>query len=260
MGASWARASFAVLAVVGCANAVELSLGVRSGLNLGTWYGAHDFTYTYGGETYTARVDDDRTPKPGIDVDAVLSLRFKRWLALQTGLGYTMKGYRRSGPVEFMGTRIEYTEVLNISYLEVPLLVKVVAAADLGDIGFYAGAAYDVRVGVDGYYRASSADEEPETEDMSRETKNDLDHMLSRHDLGIAGGIMFEAGRGPVRFLIDLRYTHGLLKVYDNVNRLPTYIAAAGVPDHKNLCFTLAAGVTYTFGRGAADSDRARGD
>ena len=66
---------------------------------------------------------------------------------------------------------------------------------------------------------------------------------------------MFQFGKGTTKFVLDLRYTHGLLNVYENNDaaielarksgdtETANALQTIGVPAHKNMNFSAGIGI-----------------
>ncbi len=180
-----------LLALVAWGSAAELSLGGRAGLNLATLSGDVE--------------DEFLTVSPAIHAAVDIELRSSRWLGLQSGLAYTMKGARWSYERENAdGEESRAHDDSRVSYLEVPLYLqvrppvawKISPAVYVGPaLAFFLGAVKSVEV--DG-------------EEVLEESRNEGARNV---DLGVSAGAAALVALGPGQAFLDVRYTWGLLSV-----------------------------------------------
>jgi hypothetical protein len=210
------------------ASAVEVSLGVKGGLNLATFYGEDTEGYY-----------DDRVMKPGMVIGAALGLKLADMFAIQPEVLYSQKGYAMSG--EIMG--VEYKGAYKMDYIEIPVLLKFLIPAGPVTPNLFAGPALGLRAAVGGYDEVDG-----DREEFDDDTKTEMKESSNVVDFGLAMGAGIDIGVGPGSILIDVRYTLGFLKIA----KLSQDMEDAGMTEDdltadKNGALGFAVGYAFNF-------------
>jgi len=180
-------------------------ISIRGGLNISQMH-----------ERIAGRdVAKDATLKPGFHLGPTFSFNLIKPLALETGIFYSSKGLRNKGKNGFDETT--YLEKLNLSYLEVPLNIKVkIFERNLSLYGYCGG--------YFGYALWGSLYSNPDTskdEDFYTRVnwKRGMDFAIKRMDFGADIGFEVKTTKSAigVNFLLGLK---GLSYVHNSwVNR-----------------------------------------
>jgi hypothetical protein len=117
---------------------------------------------------------------------------------------------------------------VKLTYIEFPVLARYRVPIGVGDtaVHVYGGPAFGVKVGDKQRFRFEGEDDWEDLDD-------DTDQELKGADVGLAIGAAVEFNM----FLVDLRYTHGLVNINDDVD-------ADDLPV-KNRAFTIAVGYRF---------------
>ena len=136
---------------------------------------------------------------------------------------------------------------LNMSYIEVPILCKLVGSFKRGTtIDLYLGAVPAYRVSVDGGVRAS-VDDKIQYQSMSKQDAKLIRNQTSNYDVGAAIGTSLTLNyMEKVNLLFDVRYTLGLLKIYYNDQDSPI-TGAIGDSKHRNSVVSILVGCFVNF-------------
>jgi hypothetical protein len=239
--------------------ALDLAFGLKGGLNLSAWRGAESFeTDVYTG--YPQQVDpyEYRSVKFGPNAGLFVGIKPLEFLEIQPEVAVSVKGLREVDRASAGYSTAKFVQSTSVTYLEFPVLLKLLVQGLYSVAGFYTGPALAVRTAVGGYARLT-IDGDSDRENYTSAMIDTLNDMLARVDFGLASGIMFHVGRGPVKFVIDFRYTHGFAQVYDNIDLaregavesgdwdLVELLDDMGVPKHRNMNFSTLIGFCYDF-------------
>lgn len=239
--------------------AINISFGVKGGLNFSSWRGADDSEFDNQNVGDQIGPYEDRTVKLGPNIGLFLNLRLFKLFEIQPEIVYSSKGIRQEEENTLPVGPSKMVYVTSISYIEFPLLFKFVIPRSISEnkrICIFAGPVYARLLNVSGYSRITN-NGETDKQKMSSSIKKIMSGMLEENDFGISFGIMFKVGKGPGRFIFDLRCTPGFIQIYDTVEPLDggvgaeveTYtIANAGsnnIPGHKNLNISGLIGFSY---------------
>lgn len=159
--------------------------------------------------------------------------RLGSWLSLQPEVGWVSKGEQTSysitympigGPVQYQ--TIDYQYDTRLDYLEIPVLLR----ADIPTGWFFepyvlAGSGVAFRTGSSVAFDFTSTAASPPPGPAS------VRHAAIFEDMGTLGNPRFEnvdwsviggggvtLGRGPIRIVMDARYTHGLASIYQSID------------------------------------------
>lgn len=165
---------------------------------------------------------DDRQAKVGVNVGAYANIRFSEQLAFQPELQYSLQGNKYTEREEILGTTYKYENKANLSYINLPLMLKWYAYDGLNfefgpQVGFNVGAKYKTT--------AIATNSEGT---VTTESDGDIDD-IETVDFGLNIGAGYEL---PMGLNFGLRYTHGLTDIVKD-------------RDVKNS--VIALGIGYTF-------------
>ena len=210
-------------------SALEISLGVKGGVNLTNFYGAEE---EYGLDPY-----ENQKVKPGIAAGAALQLKLANMFAIEPEVLFSQKGQKASSNGS--------SEILYINYLELPVLAQFLIPVPVVTPIIYMGPAFDFKVGeIDGKTEYSSG----LSVTMTDNERKALDKNFSGFDLGLALGGGAEIKAGPGKVVFDVRYTLGLVKVYKLTDYLKDIgITESDLPKDKNGALMFAAGYLFAF-------------
>ena len=196
----------------GLARPASLEKGLKAGLNFANLRGA--FAPVAG---FKARL--------GFVGGGYLALPVNSALAFQTEVLLSKKGAKTGSlSTDPNGNPTgAYNLVVDLTYLEIPVLARISLPATGGIVpSAFAGPSFGIKLG--GKVRT----------DLPGQLDADLGE-LKAVDVGVAAGAGVRVGRGPVKFLVDARYTTGLSDIYD-VN---------GNLESINSVFSLTTGVSF---------------
>ena len=182
-------AFLAALLVPAAASAAVGVIGIRAGLSVATLHGA-----------LPTDVVLQNGWKLGFGGGILLSIPLAGGVSLQPELNYVTKG-TSLGTVDLTdstGTSFGTAEILTaLAYLEVPVLARVSLPGGLVSPYLVAGPVLGIRVSQQLRIKGSVS------------FATDLQDFRAV-DLGVAAGGGLELGRGPVRAIVEGRYTRGL--------------------------------------------------
>jgi len=165
-------------------------------------------------------------------------------VSIQPEVLYTRKGAKTSGYLE--DVMVEFK--LNHDYVEIPILVKVAIPTE-GQVTptFFAGPAI-------GFKTAAKAKVEASVGSVSGSGDIDISNAADV-DFGLAFGGGADFATTNFTIVLDVRYTLGLTKVYDDTDpwdesavltELPISDSDTGIaPDVKNGAFTVMVGIGF---------------
>lgn len=167
-------------------------------------------------------VSDDKEAKVGVNVGGYANIRFSEQLAFQPELLFSLQGNKQTEKEEALGTTTTWESKNNLSYINVPLMLKWYAYEGLNfefgpQVGFNVGAKYENTMKITNNNGT-----------ITTESDGDLDN-IETVDFGLNIGAGYEL---PMGLNFGLRYTHGLTNIVKDV-------------DAKNS--VIALGVGYTF-------------
>lgn len=216
----------AVLSLVIFSNssALEISAGVKCGLNLTKFYSADKIII--GVDEFNEVVLDPyeyQVIKPGFTIGAALQLKLKKMFAIQPEILFSAKGQK----LEFDN----YTQIINLNYLEIPILFELLIPAGIITPSLYAGPAFAFKLG-----KVNGKDEYDNT-----------DKCVNGFDFGIAmgGGIGIKAGPGNI--IIDARYTFGLTKIFKLTDEMKLIGITEEYIKNRNSALSFEAGYLFNF-------------
>ena len=169
---------------------IVVGLDFKGGLNVANMYGDD--------------VSDDVSIKLGAAVGTGVGIKIGMF-AIQPEVLFSMKGAKEEGEIVIVDSTFNYEIVVKLSYLEIPILLKINIPADAVIPNFYVGPALAFcMVAKD---KLTFNNEEGDEEDIKDVIKS-VDFGLS-----MGGGLDIKAGHG--RVIIDIRYTLGFVTVND---------------------------------------------
>ena len=207
--------SFAVLLFVTgtFVHSMELNLGIKGGINLGTMYGEY--------------VDDlsdgmDKKLQPGLIAGLGLQIKPVDLFCISPEVLYSGKGVN----MEMSGEGITANMRILSSYLELPVnFAFVIPAGNVVMPKLYAGPVF-------GFNLTSEIEYEIDGDSETEDTKDDI--SVFEFSLDFGGGCDFDLGPGLL--LVDIRYTLGLTTL-DNDSSDPA--------DVKNGTLSFMAGWAF---------------
>lgn len=167
-------------------------------------------------------VSDDKEAKVGVNVGGYANIRFSEQLAFQPELLFSLQGNKQTEKEEALGTTTTWESKNNLSYINVPLMLKWYAYEGLNfefgpQVGFNVGAKNETTMKI-------SNNDGTITTESDRDIEN-----IETVDFGLNIGAGYEL---PMGLNFGLRYTHGLTNIVKDV-------------DAKNS--VIALGIGYTF-------------
>lgn len=167
-------------------------------------------------------VSDDKEAKVGVNVGGYANIRFSEQLAFQPELLFSLQGNKQTEKEEALGTTTTWESKNNLSYINVPLMLKWYAYEGLNfefgpQVGFNVGAKNETTMKI-------SNNNGTITTESDGDIKN-----IETVDFGLNIGAGYEL---PMGLNFGLRYTHGLTNIVKDF-------------DAKNS--VIALGVGYTF-------------
>jgi len=181
--------SLVLLLLVATQSFAQIKFGVKTGLNITNMLSKND----------DEKFSKDFVMKPGLHLGATAELPISESFAMETGLLFSMKGYKYD--------KNDYRYTLNINYLEVP--VNAVYKINLEEIsillhtGPYLGYALSGKVKSDKEMFGENGDKKKYT--IKFGNNKDKDDMKP-----LDFGLNFGAGIGINSFIIDFQYGLGL--------------------------------------------------
>jgi hypothetical protein len=222
--------------LVGSASAVEMSLGLKGGLNLAKPWGID--------KEKSLINEDDLKMKPGLVIGGACEIKLHEMFSIQPEVLFSVKGMKMEGEMEFLGLTFDYAQEVNINYLEIPILFKLNIPAGAVVPNFYVGPDFAFRIGVGGW-----VEEDGEKEDLTDEDIDEIKESTNVFDFGMAvgGGINFAAGPGS--FVVDVRYTMGFMKIYKLSDEMEeSGVSDDNLPPEKNGALSFMIGYMFNIG------------
>lgn len=199
----------AALAVFGMSQTnAQVKFGVKAGPQITNLVGNDDL---------------DANSKVGFNVGGYANIRFSEQLAFQPELLYSFQGAKAEETVSIEGATSKTEAKLNLSYIQVPLMLKWYAYDGL-NFEFGPQVAFNVA----GKQKVKNTITGAGPLDGTTEVSSDIDD-LETIDFGLNIGAGYELSNG---LNFGIRYTHGLTEVIKD-------------SDLKNSVFAL--GIGYTF-------------
>jgi hypothetical protein len=191
------------LVIFSNSSALEVSGGVKLGLNLTKFYSGETIEFV---DEYFDEIEYDpyesQVIKPGFAIGAVLQLKLKEMFAIQPEINFSAKGQK----LQFD----DYTQIISVNYLEIPVLFQLLFPARIITPTLYAGPSFAFKIGKvngrEGYVG--------EGENWTDEIRDYTDRSVNGFDFGFAMGGSIGIKAGPGDIIIDARYTIGLIKVF----------------------------------------------
>jgi outer membrane protein with beta-barrel domain len=174
------------------ASADAAELGLKAGMNMATF-----------GNNFAAMGEAKR--QFGFIGGGSVAFRLTPSIALQTELLFSMKGARDVGAIDpgAQNPTVPRDYEWRLQYVEIPTLFRVSPAlGGLVQPDLIGGAAVVIKTGAT-------------FEDKAIGSKGSLEELRA-FDVGLVLGVGAHLGHGPVRYLIEGRYTRGLLGIYPN--------------------------------------------
>lgn len=215
--------AFACACVAGSVSAMNVSLGVKGGVNLAN-----------------VRLEEDMEGKkmlPGVVAGLSLELKPVEMFSIQPEVLFAQKGFKFEIEEEIFGQMFSMSMATGFNYIEIPVLFKLNIPAGVVTPTVYAGPAVSFLMGVRGYAEASG-----EKEKYDDDTKDAIKEEMTAVDFGIAFGAGLGISAGPGSIIIDARYNLGLLNIGTDDNE-EIYETA------KNGAFSIMAGYAIDFGK-----------
>ncbi len=223
--------TLALLFMVAQTPALEMAVGAKGGIGLSMWYGAdQDDIY------------DDQVMKLGFAGGALFRVQFMDYFAVQPEVLFTMKGQK----IDLEEDAPEQTSTAeitrSINYLEVPILFVGRFPLEVISPQAYIGPAFAFRMGTGADVEFD--EDQAGTDFPGEEEENtEMEDWTNSFDFGIAFGIGIWIDAGPGNFLVDIRYTLGLIDVY-NEDEVPE---GEDFQQHKNAVTNFMAGYAVDF-------------
>lgn len=215
-------------------SAVNISLGVKGGLNIASWRGGN----LQNNVTVVSGIPEDKKFKAGWCAGLRVGIKFIDYFALQPEIGYSMKGFKQVYKIQVMeGNKMvekKKTMYLNVNYFEIPILLKALFPTGKMAPNIYTGLALAIRMKIKGY-TVLDGNKTAFTGDENFAYNNHINIF----DFGIAmgGGVTIKAGPGD--FILDVRYTLGIRKLWFGAN--------TNYPKEKNNVFSFITGYAFNF-------------
>jgi hypothetical protein len=206
------------------ASAQLIGLGVKGGLNFTNLSGSFSV------EDEDIEVDDLKY-KTGFVIGASYNIGLLPTISLQPEILYASKGAKFEESISFEGETFNLDGTLDLTYIEIPLLVKVNLPTPGFSPNFYAGPAVAFRSAAKAKFEYSGVFMGiPFSESDEFDIKDDVKST----DFGLVLGAGLDFGLPVFKLTADLRYTMGL-----------TSIAEEGDIDIKNKAISLMVGVVF---------------
>jgi hypothetical protein len=198
---------------------------VLLGTAIATHSSAQTFCVKAGLNLSTFNVPDENTPPkplmtPGLHMGITRDFKLSQSFVFETGILFSMKGYRVDYSGTFMGIPFTIDGKTNLSYLEIPLLIK--GYYEIGpSTRLYAAAGPYVGIGLVGKEEAEVTIN-GDTESDFRNLSFGEDEDVKRVDLGLnfGTGIEFKS------FLLGVNYGLGLTDISQNSNTIKNRVLA----------------------------------
>ncbi len=199
-------------------NAAGISLGLKGGLAIANASG--DFI-----DDMAEEMDADVGPKMGFLGGIFVDLGLSENFGIQPEIIYISKGITATG----VDDDVEFTSTVNLTYLEIPLLLKLKIPAS-PQLGFQILAGPTIGMNLTSNVVIESDGVIVEDEDI----KDDIKSM----DMGVSFGAGVGIGMGSGMLTLDGRYTMGLISIADDTDE-----------EAKNNCISIMAGYAFNLGK-----------
>lgn len=198
---------------------------------------------------FVGTVDVDSDARIGLIGGAFLSFNVSPTFAIQPELLYSTKGVEKKFRYNFNSTDYETVLQVNTAYLEIPVLLKYKFPTE-GNIkpSLYVGPALGFNIS--GTLSLEEGTEGGFATDLG---EIDIANLKSTEFSGVIGGELGIA-MGNTTLLLDVRYTQGLTKAYEDTSPVPTgsefpIVNSDGTADDsKNSSFSLTVGILFPLG------------
>ena len=199
---------------------------------------------------FTGSVEVDSDARIGLVGGAFLSINVSPTFAIQPELIYSTKGVEKKFRYNFNSTDYETVLQIKATYLEIPVLLKyrIQTEARLKP-SFYAGPS--IGININGVFSLEEGTEGGFATDLG---EIDIANLKSTEFSGVLGAELGIA-MGNTTLLLDLRYTQGLTKAYEDVTTIdagefPIVNSDLTADDSKNSSFSLSVGILFPLGGG----------
>lgn len=197
---------------------------------------------------FVGTVDVDSDARIGLIGGAFLSFNVGPTFSIQPEILYSVKGVEKKFRYNFNSTDFETVLQVNTAYLEIPVLLKYRFPTE-GNIkpSLYVGPALGFNIS--GKLQLEEGTEGGFATDLG---EIDIANLKSTEFSGIIGGELGIA-MGNTTLLLDLRYTQGLTKAYEDVStvdagEIPIVNSDGTADDSKNSSFSLSIGILFPLG------------
>lgn len=209
-------------------SAMDVSLGVKGGINLSRVYGGEDEFYDLVGIKM----------RPGLAIGAALQLKIADVFAIQPEALFSSKGLKEDG----VGSIIPGA-VVAVNYLEIPVLFQFLIPVSENIVPMiYAGPSIGIKLGVSGYF-----EEDGEKEDFDSEDKDLIDEVTKSVDFGIAMGVGLGINAGSGKIIVDARFNLGLINILDDNYDGEYAEIISDFGDNKNMALSFFIGYMFEF-------------
>lgn len=198
--------------------AAGISLGLKGGLTIANASGSFIDDMA---EEMNADVGAKMGFLGGIFVDLGLSENF----GIQPEILYISKGIKATGEED----DVEFTSTVNLTYLEIPLLLKLKIPAS-PQLGFQILAGPTIAMNLASNVVIESDGAIVEDEDIKDDIKST--------DMGVSFGAGVGIGMGSGILTLDGRYTMGLISIADDIDE-----------EAKNNCISVMANYAFNLGK-----------
>ena len=179
--------SIAFIAFLGFTANAQVNFGVKGGVNIAS---------ITGDET------DGIKSNVGFHLGAVAEIEISELLSFQPELLFSTQGGKYEESEEILGVTVNYEEKVNLSYINVPLILKVYVS---DGFAFEVGPQFGLLVGAKSKYDISGGGE-------SESGDEDIKDFVSGLDLGAGFGASFKTESG---LFFGARYVLGLSNIND---------------------------------------------
>lgn len=209
--------SFCLLLCIHTISAFQLGVGIKAGLSLSSFYGTptRKEINRWQVNPYSGQIAD-----PNFSMDINFLFNIIKNLGLQAELKIGKRGQRRIGNVIVNGSSITskpenyYESILNIPYIEFPILMKLMIPFFNCRISFYSGCAFSLKYKkIDYNYSYGNS-----SQAISSDIVDTIDSQINKFAFSIPFGTLFEIKAGPGTLVFDCRYQLGLTDVYHYID------------------------------------------
>ena len=193
-------------------------------------------------------VEVDSDARIGLVGGAFVSINVSPTFSIQPEILYSIKGVEKKFRYNFNSTDFESVLQIETAYLEIPVLLKYKFPSE-GKIrpSLYVGPALGFNLS--GKFKLEEGTEGGFATDLG---EIDIANLKSTEFSGVIGGELGIA-MGNTTLLLDVRYTRGLTKAYEdvttvNANEFPIVNVDGTADDSKNSSFSLTLGVSFPIG------------